>query len=78
MTRRAKRRLGLGQVALYTGLALWLLLASLPVVWTAVISLRSYVDAFAAPLKWFAPVSLENYRALWIDKSFYLNFINTA
>ena len=78
MTRRAKRRLGLGQVALYTGLALWLLLASLPVVWTAVISLRSYVDAFAAPLKWFAPVSFENYRALWIDKSFYLNFINTA
>ena len=78
MTRRAKRRLGLGQVALYTGLALWLLLASLPVLWTAVISLRSYVDAFAAPFKWFAPLSLENYRALWIDKSFYLNFINTA
>ena len=64
--------------ALYCALALWLLLASLPVLWTAVISLRSYVDAFSTPLKWFAPVTFENYRALWIDKAFYLNFINSA
>jgi ABC-type glycerol-3-phosphate transport system permease component len=48
------------------------------VLWAAVISLRTYVDAFAAPLKWLAPITLENYRALWLDKAFYLNFINSA
>ena len=68
----------LAGVVLYGGLALWLLLASLPIVWAALISLRTYVDAFAAPLKWLAPITLENYRGLWIDKAFYGNFFNTA
>ena len=68
----------LAQAALYGGLALWLLLASLPILWALVISFRQYVDAFSAPLKWVAPFTLENYRALWIDKAFYLNFFNTA
>ncbi len=68
----------LGEAALYGGLALWLLLASLPILWALVISFRQYVDAFSAPLKWLAPFTLENYRALWIDKAFYLNFFNTA
>ena len=80
-THRSARRLTRGTLAttaLYGALALWLLLASLPVLWTAVISLRSYVDAFSTPLKWLAPVTFENYRALWIDKAFYLNFINSA
>jgi ABC-type glycerol-3-phosphate transport system permease component len=63
---------------LYGGLALWLVLATGPIVWTALMSLRSYVDAFASPLKWSAPISFENYRSLWIDKAFYLNFFNTA
>ncbi len=67
----------LGQTLLYTGLVLWLVLAALPVLWTAVISLRSYVDAFSAPLKWLAPVTFENYRGLWIDREFYRNFGNT-
>ena len=67
----------LGQTLLYAGLALWLLPAALPVLWTLVISLRSYVDAFAAPLKWLAPVTLENYRGLWIDREFHRNFTNT-
>ena len=62
----------------YGGLALWLVVASLPIVWTAVISFRQYVDAFAAPLKWVAPFTLENYTRLWIDKEFYRNFLNTA
>ena len=80
-THRSARRLTRGTLAmtaLYGALALWLLLASLPVLWTAVISLRSYVDAFSTPLKWLAPVTFENYRTLWIDKAFYLNFINSA
>ncbi len=66
------------QVLLYSGLALWLLLASLPVLWAALISLRTYVDAFAAPIKWLAPVTFENYRARWVDQAFYRNFLNTA
>ena len=66
-----------GQALLYAGLAVWLLLAALPILWTAVISFRSYGDAFSAPLKWVAPLSLENYRGLWIDREFHRNFFNT-
>ena len=62
----------------YGGLALWLVLASLPIVWTAIISFRQYVDAFSAPVKWLAPFTLENYSRLWIEKEFYRNFLNTA
>ncbi len=62
----------------WTALVLWLLLACLPVVWTAIISFRQYVDAFASPVKWLAPFTLENYSRLWIDKAFYRNFLNTA
>ena len=63
---------------IYGGLVIWLLLASLPIVWTAIISLRQYVDAFSVPVKWFAPITFENYSRLWIDKEFYRNFLNTA
>jgi multiple sugar transport system permease protein len=63
---------------IYVGLALWLMLASLPIVWTAIISLRQYVDAFSIPIKWIAPVTFENYTSLWIDKQFYKNFFNTV
>ena len=73
-----KKNTALAQTALYGGLALWLLVASLPVLWTAVISFRQYVDAFSTPLKWTAPFTFENYSSLWIDKSFYRNFLNTV
>ena len=66
------------QWAIYGGLTLWLVVASLPIVWTAIISFRQYVDAFSSPVKWVAPFTLENYRALWIDRAFYRNFLNTA
>ena len=62
----------------YGGLALWLVLASLPIIWTAIISFRQYIDAFSSPVKWVAPFTLENYHRLWIEKSFYRNFLNTA
>ncbi len=65
-------------VLLYAALGLWLLLASLPIVWTAIISFRQYVDAFAVPVKWVAPFTFENYSRLWIEKAFYRNFLNTA
>jgi multiple sugar transport system permease protein len=66
------------QWAIYGGLTLWLVIASLPIVWTAIISFRQYVDAFSSPVKWFAPFTTENYTALWIDRAFYRNFLNTA
>jgi multiple sugar transport system permease protein len=72
------KKSALGQTLLYTGLVLWLLLAALPIFWTVVISLRTYVDAFSAPLKWLAPITFENYRGLWVDREFYRNFYNTA
>ena len=72
-----KRSLSLS-VFIYTGLALWLFVASLPVVWTAIISFRQYIDAFSSPVRWVAPFTMENYSRLWIDKEFYRNFFNTA
>jgi ABC-type glycerol-3-phosphate transport system permease component len=65
-------------VLLYGGLVFWLVIASLPVVWTAVISFRQYVDAFSSPIKWVAPFTFENYSRLWIGQAFYRNFLNTA
>lgn len=66
------------QWSIYGGLTLWLVIASMPIVWTAIISFRQYVDAFSSPVKWIAPFTLENYSALWIDKAFYRNFLNSA
>ena len=74
----AKRQSPPAQTLLYAGLALWLLLATLPILWAVVISFRTYVDAFSAPLKWTAPLTFENYTGLWIDKAFYQNALNTA
>ncbi|HQZ08516.1 MAG TPA: hypothetical protein PLJ46_21750, partial [Burkholderiaceae bacterium] len=62
----------------YGGLLFWLVIASLPVVWTAIISFRQYIDAFSSPIKWVAPFTLENYHRLWVEKEFYRNFLNTA
>lgn len=66
------------RIALHAGLVVWLLLASLPILWTVVISLRDYVDAFSSPLKWWAPVTFDNYRRLWLEQGFAQNFANTA
>lgn len=63
---------------IYAGLILWLILASLPVIWTVIISFRQYIDAFSSPIKWIAPFTFENYTRLWIEKEFYRNFLNTA
>ena len=65
-------------VLLYGGLAFWLIIASLPVIWTAVISFRDYVDAFSSPIKWFAPFTFDNYTRLWVGQEFYRNFLNTT
>ena len=73
----AKRPSAVGQTLLYAGLVAWLLLAALPILWTVVISLRTYVDAFSAPLKWIAPLTLDNYRGLWVERGFHRNLLNT-
>jgi len=73
--------LGSGRFAaltLYAGTGLWVLLACLPILWALVISLRHYVDAFASPLRWFAPLTLDNYRGLWVEREFYVNFLNSV
>ena len=64
--------------ALHAGVGLWLVLAALPILWALVISLRVYVDAFSAPVKWLAPVTFENYRRLWFEQGFAVNFMNTV
>jgi ABC-type glycerol-3-phosphate transport system permease component len=66
------------QIALFLGLAIWVVFSILPIVWTAIISLRHYVDAFSVPVKWIAPITFENYQMLWVEKGFYRNFISTA
>ncbi|MGA1287838.1 MAG: carbohydrate ABC transporter permease [Rubrivivax sp.] len=75
MTRRTRRG---GMILLHLALLAWTLLACLPIVWTALISLRQYVDAFSVPIRWFAPLTLENYSRLWIEQGFHRNFLNTA
>ena len=59
-------------------LVAWLVLAALPIVWTAMMSLRHYVDAFSTPIKWLAPLTLDNYTRLWIERGFTQNFFNTV
>ncbi len=66
------------QSLLFVGLAAWVVFSILPIAWTAIISLRQYVDAFSVPVKWIAPITFENYSGLWVDKGFYRNFISTA
>lgn len=65
-------------VLLYGGLIIWLFIATLPIIWTIVISFRQYVDAFSSPVKWVAPFTFENYTRLWIDQEFYRNFFNSV
>ena len=78
MTTHAKRRHGTVWWVVNAALVTWLVLAALPIVWTAVISLRHYVDAFSTPLKWLAPLTLDNYSRLWLERGFAHNFFNTV
>ena len=77
MNVRRKRWHGPGWWLVNGVLVAWLLLAALPIVWTAVISLRHYVDAFSTPIKWLVPVTLDNYSQLWMQRGFTQNFFNT-
>jgi ABC-type glycerol-3-phosphate transport system permease component len=68
----------LGSLALHAAVLLWLVVAALPVLWAAVISVRDYVHAFASPIEWSAPVTFEHYRRLWLEQGFARNALNTA
>lgn len=63
--------------AVYLAVGAWIVLASLPIIWTVVLSLRDYVNAFSSPIHWLAPLTLEHYRVLWLEKGFSQNFLNT-
>ncbi len=73
-----RARTPLLDLLIYGGLILWIVLASLPILWTLIISFRQYVDAFSSPIQWVAPFTLENYVHLWVDREFYRNFANSA
>lgn len=59
------------------GLGIWLLTSAVPTLWTMLISVREYVDAFSAPPKLFASFSVDNYIRLWGERAFYKNFLNS-
>ena len=60
------------------GLGLWLTLATFPFLWMILISFRAPVDAFAVPPKLVAPVTFENFRAIWIGDGFWRFGLNTT
>ncbi|MEY2776096.1 MAG: hypothetical protein RLY30_194 [Pseudomonadota bacterium] len=55
----------------------WLILAAGPLLWTFLLSLRDYVDAFAIPVRWFAPITFDHYLNLWQAGGFAGNAFNT-
>jgi multiple sugar transport system permease protein len=67
MTRRVSPfRLGATLLALTIALMFFLF----PVYWMVATSLKSQVDAFAMPPKWFPPPTLENYRQVLFETDF--------
>jgi len=59
-------------------LLLWATIAAFPFAWMAILSLRSPVDAFAQPPPLFAPVTLANFRQVWIADEFWRPALNSA
>lgn len=59
------------------GLMLWLLLSLLPLVWAAVLSIRTYADAFSTPIVWSAPFTFEHYLGLLRSQGFRANAANS-
>jgi ABC-type glycerol-3-phosphate transport system permease component len=61
-----------------TGLAVWFAIALFPFLWMAIISLRQPVDAFATPVRWWAPVTFDNFVHVWVDDGFWRYAVNTS
>lgn len=60
------------------GLGLWLFAALFPFLWMVLISFRVPVDAFSVPPKLVAPVTFQNYYAVWVTDGFWRYAVNTA
>jgi len=60
------------------GLGTWLVLAVFPFLWMILISFRTPVDAFSVPPKLVAPVTFENFRAIWLEDGFWRFGLNTV
>ncbi len=61
-----------------TGLTAWVAIAVFPFFWMFLISFRAPVDAFSSTPTFFAPMTLENFRHIWIEDGFWRFGINTA
>jgi trehalose/maltose transport system permease protein len=67
-------RLGIGLF-----LALWVLVALFPLVWTALMSFKAPVDALSSnPWRVItSPFTLDHYHAVWVTHGFWRNFLNS-
>ncbi|KII11668.1 carbohydrate ABC transporter permease [Phaeobacter sp. S60] len=66
------------RVSINLGLWFWFFAALLPFFWMFVISLRKPVDAFSTPPKLLAPMTVENFRHIWVEDGFWQYAINTT
>lgn len=57
--------------------SIWIAFATGPLLWAALISLRSYVDAFSIPIQFSAALTFDHYVQLWSVSGFSGNAINT-
>lgn len=80
MTGRAFARPAWLRAASGAFLALWLLIAVFPLLWTGLMSLRQPVDALSSnPLDvLFGATTFDHYRAVWVTHGFWRNFLNSA
>lgn len=68
----------LADIFTYVLLVVAVILALFPIYWTVATSLKTRVDSFAVPPKfWGFPVTLDNYRSLFADPKFVRVYLNT-
>ena len=73
-----KRPRPLSRAAFGLGMSAWFFVAAFPFLWMALISFRLPVDAFASPPRLLAPMTIENFRQVWIEDGFWRYAVNTA
>ncbi len=60
------------------GLFVWTVLAVFPFFWMFLISFRAPVDAFSSSPSLFAPMTLANFRHIWVEDNFWRYAVNTT
>lgn len=60
------------------GLGLWFALAVFPFLWMLLLSFRRSVDAFASPPRLLAPLTFDNFEAVWVTDGFWRYALNTG